>query len=524
MKTERLARAGSYSLFGSGVGALGALALTVIVGNGLGAYGTGIFFQALGAFTIASQMLRLGTNSTIVKVISEQRAFGRAGEAWRSVLIGAIPVVALATAAAVFMNVYADELAGWLGSPGEKGNLAELFRDMAPFTVMGALLAVLGTATRMLRGVEAFTVVQNILSPLSRVVIVAAAIFLGWDALGAFRGWLVTIPLWLLVTVVVLARPVALDWKRRREARHPTWEATRSFWAFSSLRAVGAAFEAALEWSDVLIVAALRSPAEAGVYAVATRVVRVGQLVDQAMRTAASPTISRLLARSELVAARTLHTSVTRAMILSNWPYYLILATMGPALLSVFGEEFREGAIVLAILAGAMMVSAAAGMLQSILLQGGKSSWQMYNKGLALSISIGLNLLLVPVLGIVGAAITWATGVLVETAIAAWQVHKRMGVHLEPQKLLLAMAVPLVVFGIGGLTARLTFVSTLPTLLVALVVLGSVYLVILWLLRERLGIVSLWREVPVVGRRAVRPVRSATPLSATAENVGERSA
>jgi O-antigen/teichoic acid export membrane protein len=242
------------------------------------------------------------------------------------------------------------------------------------------------------------------------------------------------------------------------------------------------------------------------------------------MRVAVSPTISEMLARSEIGAAQALNTSVTRATILTNWPFYLILATMGPALLSLFGPEFTDGAVVLTILAGAMMVSAAAGMLQSILLQGGKSSWQMGNKGMALAISIGLNLLLVPAWGILGAAVTWAFAILAETALASWQVQKRMGVLLQPRKLLLAMAIPLVIFGVGGAAVRLTFGTSLLALLVALVGLVAVYLVVLWFLRVRLGIVSLWRELPLIGSRAepARRSRSAAGRSATAQNAGER--
>ena len=163
----------------------------------------------------------------------------------------------------------------------------------------------------------------------------------------------------------------------------------------------------------------IASPAEAGVYAVVTRTVRAGQVVDRAMRLAVSPTISRLLARGESAATRALHTSVTRAMILMSWPFYLTLAIMGPAILGLFGPGFESGAVPLVILSGAMMVASSAGMLQSIILQGGNSSWQVANKSVVLAASVSLNLLLVPVLGIIGAAMTWAFVTLLDTAIAA---------------------------------------------------------------------------------------------------------
>lgn len=504
MATERLARNGSYSLIGSSFAAVAALALAVLVGNVLGAYNTGLFFQALAIFTILSQVLRLGTNSAIVRSISEQRAFGRVGEAWRSVAIGLVPVVVVSAAVAVAVTVYAAQIATWLASPAERAGLAALLRDMAPFVVIAATLALLTTAMRMMRGIVAFTLVQSILLPASRLAAVALALALAWSSLETFRAWMAVLPLWLVVAGAILLRPLLLDWRQRHRAASSWRSAAGGFWAFSGTRAVGGTLETMLEWSDVLIVAALTSPAEAGVYAVATRAIRAGQVVDRAMRLAASPTISQMLALSNVSSARDLHTSVTRAMILSTWPFYLALATLGPAVLGLFGPEFGDGAIVLALLAAPMMLSSASGMLQSVLLQGGRSSWQVYNKSLVLALSIGGNLLLVPMIGIVGAALVWSACVLVDTGLAARQVHRGMRVSLEPRKLMLAMSIPLAVFGIGGLALRLSVGATLPALLLGVPALATVYLGVLWVLRRRLGIVSLWREIPLVGRYAAR--------------------
>lgn len=504
MGAERLARSGSYSLIGSSFAAIAALVLAVLVGNALGAYNTGLFFQALAIFTIVSQVLRLGTNSAMVRFVSEQRAFGRVGEAWRTVAIGLVPVVIVSIVIAAAVAVFAPQIATWLASPAEQDDLAALLRDMAPYFLVASALAVLTTAMRMMRGIVAFTLVQSILLPASRLIAVAIAIALSWAALETFRAWMAVLPLWLVIAAAILVRPLVVDWRQRARASESARSAAGRFWAFSGTRAVGGTLETMLEWSDVLIVAAVASPTEAGIYAVATRAIRAGQVVDRAMRLAASPTISQMLALSDVSSARDLHTSVTRAMVLSTWPFYLVLATLGPAVLGLFGPEFVDGAIVLSILAAPMMISSASGMLQSVLLQGGRSSWQVYNKTLVLAISIGGNLLLVPTLGILGAALVWSACVLVDTGLAAWQVHRGMRVSLEPRKLVLAMSIPLIVFGIGGLVLRLSVGATVPVLVIGVPALAVVYLAVLWALRVRLGIVSLWREVPVIGRYVSR--------------------
>ena len=502
MRAERLARSGFFGLIGSVTAALSAFAITLVVGNALGTEGTGLFFQAVGFFTIASQVLRLGTNSSIVRAISEQHAFGRHGEAWRILPIAVLPVAVVSTAVALIVSLYSEPLAGFLASPGAADQLEPYLQLMAPFIALGAVLAVLQTASRMLNGLGVYTIAHTVAYPVLRLVVVGVVVFTIGSAFTAFGAWLSIIPFWLILTLGLLVPPVVADWKARADATTGTVDASRRFWRFSASRAVGGSLEVLLEWADVLIVAAIASPAEAGIYAVVTRTVRAGQVVDRAMRLAVSPTISRLLAVGNVEATKDLHTKVTRAMILCSWPFYLTLAIMGPAVLSLFGPGFEAGSVALVVLSLAMLISSSAGMLQSILLQGGRSSWQASNKAIVLTASVGSNLLLVPLLGILGAALTWAAVTLLDTGIAAWQVHRRMRVSLQPRRLLSSMLIAVLVFGGGLGLVRLAFGTSIPALVIGLLATAAVYAVALWFLRRRLGIVALWREAPIVGRFA----------------------
>lgn len=489
MKKESLTRGGSLSLAGSGFAAIAALVLTALISNGFGASGTGVFFQAVAIFTVLSQVLRLGTNSAIVRFISAREAVGHGSGAWKVTALAVVPVLAVSTLAATALVLFAEPWSVWLSPPGRATELEALLVAMAPFVVVSAVLSVLHTITRMVRGIAAFTVLQSVLLPITRLAAVVLVLVTGLGGADlAFVAWMIVLPFWLVVTIAVLWRPLLADHRMRH-----TGLTYRQFWSFSGPRAVGASLETALDWSDVVVVAALTSPAEAGIYAVGTRTVRAGQIIDRAMRITASPRISALFATSEQAEITTLHTSVARFMIIAAWPYYLTLALFGTAVLSIFGEGFERGAIVLAVLAAAMMVSAASGMLQSVLLQGGRSSWQMYNKAIVLTINLTLNLVLVPMLGILGAAISWVVSLTVDMAIAAWQVHRLLGVRLEPLNLLPAAAAPLLVFGGGWLIIRAFVDATPVTLLLGLLVLGVIYLAVLRLLKVPIRIEAVRR-------------------------------
>ena len=74
----------------------------------------------------------------------------------------------------------------------------------------------------------------------------------------------------------------------------------REFWGFSLPRAVAALVEIVLEWLDVLLVALLAGEVAAGLYAVATRLVKVTMIIDNALRVSISTRISAWLATGRI--------------------------------------------------------------------------------------------------------------------------------------------------------------------------------------------------------------------------------
>ena len=262
---ESLAKSGAVSLLGASFAAISALVVTALVGRSLGAAGTGVFFQAIGFFAILTAILKLGTTSGLVWSISRQRAFGHVGTETRSVVIALVPVAAVSCLVGLAMYVWADPLARWLTADGSAEQLARVLRLLAPFAVAAAVLGVLHSATRMMRGVVSFTVLQDLALPISRLAGVGAAATIGIGVVGTVGAWAATLPLWVLVSLAWLARPIARDLRQRREqSSSEAGESLGSFWRFSAPRALGVAIEFGLEWSDVLIVAAFRPPPRPG--------------------------------------------------------------------------------------------------------------------------------------------------------------------------------------------------------------------------------------------------------------------
>jgi len=485
-ESRGVAWAGAVNLLGGATGSLLTLVLAAVVGRQLGTEGAGTYFLVVAAFMIVANVAELGADTGLVRFVSAARATGRTADVPALARYAVVPVAAVgvlvvaATAvAAPFVDVH---------------GLPPLFLVVAAAcAVLLSMTAVMLAITRGLGDVLTYPVLQNLALPLLRVLGVVVAVSAGAGVTWALGAWMAPVPLVLVLSAAVALRLVVRHAGSWRPPHDEGTVSRRAFWGFSAARGVSAAVEILLEWADVLIVGVLTSPAEAGVYAVVTRCVRAGEVVQQAARIAVGPQISSALARRAHDEARQIYGLVTAAMIWLAWPFFLMLAIFGDTVLDVFGPGFDDGAVSLAVLAGAMAFSTAAGTVQTILLMGGRSSWQLADKTFALVLNLVLNLALVPLWGIEGAAVAWAVTIVLDTLVVVWQVQRLMGIRPAGRHLVVAAATSLGVVGVIGVGARLLLGSSMPVFVLTLVVAALAYLGVSWRLRSALGLSDLLR-------------------------------
>ena len=500
-RTRGIAWAGAVNLIGGVTGSVVALALAAVVGHHLGAKGAGTYFLVVAVFMIVSNVAELGADTGLVRFISSARATDRDGE------IGWLIRTAIAPVLLIGLGVVA--VAGVVVR-----SRPELFPDLSPsFILIAATVAVVSSLTAIVLGDRPRFRRRLDLSVVAERHCPASAP--RWDHRRAHRRvGRDERPAGLVgATPVRAARRIG---RRRQAFRQPGKVAprcrhiasrmvTREFWAFSATRGMAAAIEILLEWADVLIVGALTSPTSAGIYAVATRCARGGEVVQQAARIAIGPVISAALARQERDTVRVIYGLVTAAMIWVAWPFYFVLAIFGSTVLDVFGPGFADGTVALATLAMAMGVATAAGAVQTILLMGGRGGWQLADKAGVLVLNVTLDFVLVPIWGIRGAAVAWAIAILVDTGLVVWQVQGLMGLRPRGRHIRDAAAVALTLAGVPLLVSRLLLGSSTAVLLGTLALVVPVYLVVGWILRVRLGLEQLVHQ-----RGATRPVIRAT--------------
>ncbi len=483
---ERFARRGTASVLGAGFSAVFGILLVVVITNGFSATVAGTLFAATSTFLILESVALLGTDTGLVKVLPTQLASGRACEARRTVWISATPVLGVAVILAGSLFLLAPTLAPVLIGADSAATMTDMLRVLALVLPVAALHDLVLAGTRGLGSMRPTVLVENI----GRLGVQALAVLVAWAA-GAgpvllALAWSLPYVIGLVVTGVWLHRMLARS--STSDATPASWRAVaREFWGYTGPRAVARVTQTALKRSDIVMVAALASPADAALYTAATRFVVLGQLFVQAVQQALSPQLSGLFARGESRAANSIFQAATMWSMLAAWPLYLVTASWAPVLMEVFGDGYAVASDVVVILSLTMLVATACGPVDAVLLMAGHSWLSLLNSSITLAVNVALNLLLIPVYGIQGAATAWAVAIVVRNLLPLIQVHRQLSMWPLNHTSGLVGVAALACFGGAGAVAYVLNVPLVGEGLLLAVAL-VVYSWVMWTRRGLLGL------------------------------------
>jgi O-antigen/teichoic acid export membrane protein len=340
---------------------------------------------------------------------------------------------------------------------------------------------------------------KAILRPAFALVVLAA----GLGSVAFAFAWAIPHALGLVAAVVALLLLIRRTPHGEGSAYRPSGDLASEFWRFTAPRGVSGVFQITLAWLDTILVAALASPHDAGIYKAAISYVTQGTFANQAIVFVIGPLLSGLLAQELYERTRSVYQTATWWLSALAWPIYLTLALFAPLFMSAFGPEFVAGDTALVILALPMLLAMAAGPVNVLLVMAGKSSWNLLNVALALVANVALNLALIPPFGITGAAIAWAATIIVWNVAALLEV--RVLLRLQP----LGTGFPIVAlvsvgcYGVVGLAVRAGLGPTLVAFVVFAALATALYVALLWRFRKELHVGVLVESVNVRKRRKV---------------------
>ena len=465
-----IARGSGANFAGLGATQAAAFVISLILARALGRSDLGIYAQAFAVLSLLQMVAMGGLHTGTMRFVAVNRASGSREAVFGTAVLGLGGGLALSAALAAGLWTAAPWMAETMFSePGLTGPLRAVALALPAATFSGIALG----ATQGFKTMRASATIGLILEPALRLALTIGLLLAGWGLRGAMAA---------VVTSNYVAAVLAARALRRLLGERPpvTVYEPRKLFAFSSVSWLGSLANSGLVWTDTVILGIYLESSQVGVYSVATRLVVLASLVQTAINSALGPRIADLYQRGERPAMERAYRAAANWTVRLALPAFALLVIFPEELLSLFGRGFRAAGAVTALLALGKLVDAATGPCALMLNMSGRPLLNTANNLVVLALNIGLNVLLVPEYGLIGAAAAWTVSLAaVNTArvVEVWLTMKMWPFGLAMVKGLAAAA-------LGGGPAWLAgrALGGIPGLVVGAAVLGAVYLAAAWTL------------------------------------------
>ncbi|MCC0031052.1 MAG: lipopolysaccharide biosynthesis protein [Brucellaceae bacterium] len=183
--------------------------------------------------------------------------------------------------------------------------------------------------------------------------------------------------------------------------------------------------------TDVLLVGYFMSPHDVAIYFATVKTLAIAHFVYFAVKAGSAQQYARYLsAGDDKALARFVAASV-------NWTFWptlamaLMMLALGKPMLMLFGESFTAGYELVFILVFGVIARASVGPAESLLNMSGNQNICAGVYAITLAVNIGLNILLIPQMGLAGAAVSTVIAMICEATMLALVVWWRLGIAMS---------------------------------------------------------------------------------------------
>src|SRR6266516_2912260 len=431
-----LSRAASFFL---------AIASAILLSRLLGTPGFGRFRLGSVVVQLLTTFCLLGLDGGLLRYLPVLETHG--GNGSRTLLARSSRVViAISLALSVALLLGAPALATYyFHSPGMT-NVMRVFSLQVPVLVLFRFLSGAVTAAKR---VDFASKITNILSP---------AIFLALLALIGFVYQVIYGTIAARILAQLAAVVCLVLFLTRRYPKDPTNEpfadnVFRDYLRLSMpLFFIGMSYQV-LNQMDTLMLGHFASEADVGIYSVATKVSSFMLIGLEIALPIVAPLFSQFSETHNMELTAALFRTVTKWLCYSALAMFACIAIFRTELLHVFGRSFSAGGTALLVLAAGQLVNAGAGPTGALLTMTGRQKWELANTLCMVAFNFVLNLILIPRMGVIGAAIATAASIATINGLKLVQVYMLLGLRAHNLKYLKGV----LAIGGGALIAHLLY-------------------------------------------------------------------
>lgn len=400
------------------------LIISIFLSRLLGAEGYGAYAYAIAWVMVLSIPAKCGSDEFLVREVAiyhNQSALGllKGLLSWVNMVVFSTSVLIAILAVGVT----------WLLSNGEQTNIIVSTFFAALFLL--PLQGFIGIHQATMRGF------RRVISGLVPMMLLHPVLFIGGIAVVYFLWGAFITPLSVMClnigasVVVLIVGSVLLRRSIPKDVTHAQPEFKEKAWLHSILPfMLISGMYVINNRADVLMVGYLLGAKAAGIYTVAARCAELITFTIVALNTSLAPVVASLYRQNEQERLQRIVTKSSRFLLFVTLPIVGILVLFSEEFLLFWGIEFAEGATVLRLLSLGQLVNVSMGAFLGLLLNmTGHEQYTAFALGFAAIINIILNIILIPVWGINGAATATIISLVFFKILLFRGVYSKLNIH-----------------------------------------------------------------------------------------------
>lgn len=396
--------------------------LNVVIARMLGAEGSGVFFLAFTIVVVVATFGRVGMENVLVRFVS----INVTADKPEKVMGIYKKAITYAAAVSFILSTLLYLFTPWLSIElFDKPNLEGPLQIMALGVFPLALLTLHAYALQGLRHTAGYISVLSLWVPLTTAVLSLLWIH-DYGITGAGYSYLFATNLTLVIGWLLWRR--ASTAFRQNTPKFSTEELLNTSFPLY----IANILSMILTWAPLLMLGIWESSANVGIYNAAIKTALLTSFILISVNSIAAPKFASLYQKNDMKALGDVSRGTTKLMIILASPILVVFILIPEWILLLFGEEFQQGSTVLMILAVGQFINVATGSVGYLLQMTGHERLVRNTLFFSTLLLVVLSIMVIPVYGMVGAAVVSAVMLAVQNIIMMLLVWKYLNIITFP--------------------------------------------------------------------------------------------
>ncbi|MFB3764139.1 MAG: flippase [Methanotrichaceae archaeon] len=403
------------------------IAISVMLGRLLGAEDLGLYREVTTIYSIALVVGALGVTGSITKYIAEFKSDPKRLNKIASAGVLSLLLFGFGTLAVIFL------LSDWLAEFFNMPQLSFLFKVISiifPFALLSQAFVSLVVGLREMKLYAAYTIIQSILMGLTTF----SLIHLGFGVMGATAGLVISSAVSSVFILLVARGYFSIDLDDYSSTIGELLKFSGPIFLANIVGLINTQ-------ADIVLIGHFLSPSNVGFYSVAIGISRLLWVIPQSIQTITYPATAEYWAHKDQPALQKMFDkSMKYTACIISFPG-LFFAFFAPEILTaIYGNGFIASVTPMRILLVGTIVYGTMISIGSSVTGAGRPDLGLKLGLISAVTDLILNLILIPYIGIIGAAIATVVSLIIATALGVYLTVKILAVKLDMQWYLIMMA------------------------------------------------------------------------------------